>query len=69
MLPGDAGGDNSGGGEMLDAGAETLFVGRSKDNEAGGGIVLGVGVEAHGSAGGAISEKKSRIICVRNRER
>ena len=71
MLPRDAGGDNSGGGAMLDARAETLFVGRSEDNEAGGGTILGAGVEAHGSAGGAVSEKKikSRIICVRNRER
>ena len=33
MLPGDAGGDNSDGGAMLDAGAETLFVGKSQDNE------------------------------------
>ena len=56
---------------MLDAGAYTLFVGRSKDNEAGGGAVYGAGVEAHGSARGAVSEKKikSIIICVRNRER
>ena len=46
MLPGDAGGDNSDGGAMLDAGAEALFVGRSQDNEAGGGTVLGAGVEA-----------------------
>jgi len=30
---------------------------------------LGAGVEAHGSAGGAVSEKKikNRIICIRNR--
>ena len=56
---------------MLDAGAETLFAGRSEDNKAGGGAVLGAGVkahgsaegaevEAHGSAEGAVSEKKSR---------
>ena len=71
MLPGDAGGDNSDGGAMLDAEAEALFVGRSQDNEAGGETVLGAGVEAHGSTGGAVSEKKikSRIICIRNRER
>jgi len=32
---------------------------------------LGAGVEAHGSAEGAISEKKikSKIVCVRNKER
>ena len=58
MLPGDTCGDNSDGGAMLDAGAEALFVGRSQDNEAGGGTILGVGVEAHGSTGGAISKKK-----------
>ena len=58
MLPGDAGGDNSGGGAMSDAGVEALFVGRSEDNEAGGGTILGAGVEAHGSTGGAISEEK-----------
>jgi len=69
---GGAGGDNSSGGAMLDAGAEALFVGISEDNEVGGGTILGAGVEAHGSAGGAVSEKKkskSKIICVRNRER
>ena len=60
VLPGDAGGDNSGGGAMLDAGAETLFVGRSEDNEAGGGTILGAGVEAHGSAEGAVPEKKNQ---------
>ena len=38
------------GGAVLDAGAETLFTGRSKDNKAGGGAVLGAGVEAHSSA-------------------
>ena len=71
MLPGGAGIDNSGGGAMLDAGAETLFAERSEDNEVGGGTVLGVGVEVHGSAGSAVSEKKikSIIICVRNKER
>ena len=46
MLPGDAGGDNYGGGAMLDAEAEALFVGRSEDNEVGGGTILGAGVEA-----------------------
>ena len=56
MLPGDAGGDNSGGGAMLDVGAEALFVGRS---EAGGGTILGARVKTHGSAG-AVSEKKSK---------
>ena len=60
MLPGDANGDNSGGGAMLDAGAETLFVGILEDNEAGGGTILGAGVEAHGSAGGTVSEKKNQ---------
>jgi len=60
MLPGDADGDNSDGGAMLDARAETLFVGRSYDNEAGGGTVLGAGVEAHGSIGRSVSEKKSK---------
>ena len=45
---------------MLDAGAETLFVGRSEDNKVGGGTLLGAGVEAHGSTGGAISEKKNQ---------
>jgi len=58
VLPRDAGGDISGGGAMLDARAEALFVGRSEDNEAGGGTILGAGVEAHGSIGGAVSEKK-----------
>ena len=62
MLPGGGGDDNSGGGAMLDAGAETLFVGRSEDNEVevGRGTILGAGVEAHGSAGGAVSEKKNQ---------
>ena len=65
MFPGGAGGDNAGGGVVLDAGAKPLFAWRSEDNEAGGEVVLGAGVEAHGSARGAISEKiKSRIICV-----
>ena len=56
---------------MLDAEVEALFARRSNDNKAGGGTVLGAGVEAHGSTRGAISKKKikSRIICVRNRER
>ena len=64
MFPGGAGGDNSGGGAMLDARVEALFVGRSEDNEAGGRTVLGARVETHGSAGGAISGKKikSRIM-------
>ena len=60
MLPEDAGSDNSSGGAMLDAGAETLFVRRSEDNEVGGGTILGAGVEAHGSVGGAVSEKKNQ---------
>jgi len=60
VLPGDAGGDISGGGAMLDAGAETLFVGRSKDNEAGGETIWGARVEAHSSTGGAVSEKKNQ---------
>ena len=60
MLPGGASGDNSGGGAMLDAGAEALFAGRSENNEAGGGTILGAGVEAHGSTRGAVSEKKSK---------
>ena len=34
------------------------FVGRSKDNEAGGGTILDAGVETHGSTRGAVSEKK-----------
>ena len=71
MLPGGASGDNAGGEAMLDAGAETLIVGRSKDNEVGGGTILGARVDAHDSVGGAISEKikSKKIICVRNRER
>jgi len=28
--------------------------------QAGGGTILGAGVEGHGSAGGAVSEKKSK---------
>ena len=71
MLPGGAGGDDAGGGAVLDAGAKTLFAGRLEDNKADGGAVLGAGVEAHGSArdagveahssaGGVVSEKKSR---------
>jgi len=54
-----------------DAGEEALFLGGSEDNETGGGTVLGARVEAHGSTGGAVSEKKikRRIICIRNRER
>jgi len=60
VLLGDADGDISSGGAMLDAGVETLFVGRSEDNEAGGGTILGAGVEAHGSTRGAVSEKKNQ---------
>jgi len=43
---------------MLDAEVESLFAGRSKDNEAGGGTILGARVEAHDSVEGALSEKK-----------
>jgi len=56
----DAGGDNSRRDAMLDAGVETLFVGRSEDNEVGGGTVLVEGVEAHGSTGGAVLEKNKK---------
>ena len=45
---------------MLDAEAESLFARRSEDNEAGGGTILGAGVEAHDSAEGAVSEKKNQ---------
>jgi len=60
VLPGGAGGDNSGGGAMLDVGAKALFARRSEDNEAGGGTILGAGVAAHGSAGGVVSEKNQK---------
>jgi len=45
---------------MLDAGAKALFAGRSENNEVGGGTIFGAKVEAHGSAGGAVSEKKNQ---------
>jgi len=55
VLSRGAGGDNVGGGAVLDVGEETLFSGRSEDNEGGGGAILGAGVEAHDSTGGAVS--------------